>query len=126
MSMTAVIHAVRTAIQEHVVRLSGPAIAHDTVAAIGKSHRLLFWLVSSNAIKLADSLCAQEPECFFRALAGNVLVITSLKKGRTGRQCGPKIVGRSLVQHHQSPAIVIAEKRRRPIGPRDEHEVIQK
>src|SRR5258708_1868833 len=49
-----------------------------------------------------------------------------MKKGRAGRQCGPKIVGWSLVQHHQSPAIVVAEKRRGPIGPSDEHQVIQK
>jgi len=125
-SMTAVIHAMRSAIQKHVVCGRCPTVAHDVVAAVGKSHRLLLWFVSGNASKLPDTFCAQEPECFFCGFNGDVLVITSLKKGRAGRQCGPKIVGRSLVQHHQSPAIVVAEKRRRPIGPRDEHEVIQK
>ena len=125
MSVTAVVHPVRPAVKQQVVRSRRPAIAHYVVPTRGKRFGLRGRFVRINAIELGQTFRPQKPERFLGSLTSGVFVIAALKPGSSRPQRRAKIINRALIQHHQAAAIIVPKQRRCTIRPGDIHQVVE-
>src|SRR5437773_8915155 len=106
--MPTVEDAVWAAIDEQTAGVPLPAVPHDAGAAgrerpaRGRRRHAL------QRVECAQAGTTQQPDRLFRRLFGHVAIVRSFEEDGTRGQGRAKIIGSTLVQEYQAPAIIIA------------------
>ena len=106
--MPTVERTVRAAINQQTVRVLGPAVAHHIVAAISERATRGPGGLALQLVERTQAGAAQEPDGFFGGVTGHVAIVSPVEEDGARRQCGPKVVGGTLVQAQQPPAVVVS------------------
>src|ERR1043165_356038 len=125
MGMSARERSVWATIEQQIVCVARPTFTHDEITAAWKPNRSLRWFFRRDHIKLRETIGAGQPNQLLGRIGSHKTIISTIKRDCADRERAAKIVRRANVEHRETSTVIVAKQRRRAVGTREIHQVIE-